>query len=194
MRAGGQRSPHVGAPRPCRLMPERCLPLTLRQAARVCTNPFGVVFVAAFPSPVANLREDRMASSPQDQHRWLDRFLGDWTYQMIASMGPGKPPEVHSGRESVTSIGGFWVVAEAQGELASADHTTVLTLGFDPIKGRYIGTFVGSMMPDLWLYEGDLDSTGTTLTLHTEGPSFTTEGARARYRDVLRFESSDRRT
>ena len=136
-----------------------------------------------------------MSSNPQGQHRWLDRFVGDWTYEMKASAAPGQPPELQSGTENVRSLGGFWVVAEASGtSAAGVNSASFLALGFDPAKGRYIGTFVGSMMPDLWLYDGELDSTGTTLTLHTEGPSFTAEGKRAKYRDVMRFESDDRRT
>jgi hypothetical protein len=50
------------------------------------------------------------------------------------------------------------------------------------------------MMAHLWVYEGELDPAGTSLTLHTGGPSYEDETRIARYRDVIRLESDDERT
>jgi hypothetical protein len=72
--------------------------------------------------------------------------------------------------------------------------TTLITLGFDPQKKRYVGTWVGSMMTNLWVYEGELDNTGRVLTLASEGPSMSGDGGTARYKDVIEFTSDDRRT
>ena len=92
------------------------------------------------------------------------------------------------------SIGGLWVQAEGRGEMpGGGDLVMVLTLGYDPKKKRYVGTWVGSMMANLWVYDGALDATGKVLTLETEGPDMTAEGKTAKYKDVIEFKSDDHR-
>jgi hypothetical protein len=71
--------------------------------------------------------------------------------------------------------------------------TTLATLGYDPQKQRYVGTFIGSMMTHLWVYDGTLDAAGRVLTLDTEGPDFSAEGKMAKYKDVIEFKSDDHR-
>jgi hypothetical protein len=68
-----------------------------------------------------------------------------------------------------------------------------MTLGYDPQKKAYVGTFVGSMMTNLWVYEGQLDASGTVLTLDTEGPGMGADGKPAKYRDIIEIKSSDQR-
>lgn len=136
-----------------------------------------------------------MTAEPQAEHRWLDRLVGEWTSEAEATMEPGQPPATFSGSESVRTLGGLWVVAEGCGEMPGGDvMTTMMTLGYDPPKGRYVGTFVGSMMTHLWLYEGSLDVAGQVLTLDTEGPDFATGGkTMAKFKDVIEFRSDDHR-
>ena len=137
-----------------------------------------------------------MSTGRQAEHEWLDRFVGEWTYVMVASAEPGKPPESYEGTESVRSVGGLWVVCEGRGDSPTGEPTTtIMSIGYDPAKRRYRGTFIGSMMPDLWIYEGEVDrKTGNSLTMYTEGPSFTDEGKRASYRDTIEFQGNDQRT
>ena len=99
-------------------------------------------------------------------------------------MEPDKPAEKFTGSESVRSIGGFWVQCEGRGQMGDASDTggiavTVMTLGYHPQKGRFVGTWIGSMMSHLWIYDGSLDASEKVLTLNAEGPSFTAEGTLA---------------
>ena len=48
--------------------------------------------------------------------------------------------------------------------------TTQITLGYDPAKKRFVGTWLGSMMTHLWIYDGELSADERTLTLSSEGP------------------------
>lgn len=131
------------------------------------------------------------AAEPQKEHEWLQKLLGDWTSEMPA--GPDTSEQCQ-GTESVRSIGGLWVLAEGRGEMpGGGPATTLMTLGYDPQKKRYVGTWVGSMMTHLWVYEGELDATGKVLTLNSEGPSFDGEGKMAKYQDKITFESDDHR-
>jgi hypothetical protein len=135
-----------------------------------------------------------MHAEPQQEHQWLQKLVGDWTSEAECSMGPDKPMEKFTGTESVRSIGGLWMMCEGRGEMpGGGTATTVMTLGYDPVKKRYVGTFLGSMMTHLWIYEGELDPSGKVLTLDTEGPSFTGDGKMAKYKDVIEFKSDDHR-
>jgi hypothetical protein len=136
-----------------------------------------------------------MHAEPQNEHRWLHQLIGNWTYEHEAAMGPGQPTQKLRGRESARSLGGVWVVCEGEGEMPGGGAAnTIMTLGYDPAKKHYVGTWIGSMMHNLWVYEGDLDPAGKALTLESEGPSFAGDGKMAKYRDVIEFQSQDHRT
>ena len=132
--------------------------------------------------------------APQKEHQWLQKLVGEWTYESEASMGPDKPAELFRGTESVRSLGGFWTLGEGQGEMPDgATGTTLMTLGYDPQKKRFVGTFIGSMMTNLWIYDGELDKDERVLTLNTEGPDFTNPDKTVKFRDVIEFRSDDHR-
>jgi hypothetical protein len=74
--------------------------------------------------------------------------------------------------------------------------TMLLSLGYDPGKERYVGTWVGSMMTHMWLYDGELDASGRILTLNSEGPDMSPgadSGKLAKYKDVIEFKTADHR-
>jgi hypothetical protein len=71
--------------------------------------------------------------------------------------------------------------------------TTLMTLGYDPARKRYAGTWIGSMMSHLWIYDGWLNETATVLTLESEGPSMAGDGTMAKYRDIIDLQNDDHR-
>ena len=70
--------------------------------------------------------------------------------------------------------------------------TTILTLGFSGEKNKYIGSWIGSMMDHMWVYEGDVEPDGRTLNLYTRGPTMSGEGM-ADYREQIVFLENDHR-
>jgi hypothetical protein len=130
-----------------------------------------------------------MKIEPQQEHRWLEQLLGEWT--VTSDMMPDSGGEWV---ERVRSLHGLWVVAEGTGEMPGGGAaTTLMTLGYDPRRQCYVGTWVGSMMTHLWVYEGHLDATGKVLTLDCEGMDFETEGRMTRYQDIITIKSPDYR-
>ena len=128
--------------------------------------------------------------APQKEHRWLQKLVGEWTYEPAA----GETNKKSTGTESVRSLGGLWVLAEGQGEMPDgAPASTLMTLGYDPQRKRIVGTWIGSMMTHLWVYDGELDPAERVLTLNSEGPSMSGDGTMARYQDVIEFKSADHR-
>ena len=133
-------------------------------------------------------------AEPQQEHRWLQKFVGDWVYEGECLMGPDQPPEKNTGTESVRAIGELWIMGEGKGEMPGGEPATMfLTVGYDPQQKKYVGSWIGSMMTHLWVYEGALDESGKILTLESDGPDFVIEGKTARYRDTFEFASDDHR-
>jgi hypothetical protein len=132
--------------------------------------------------------------TPQKEHQWLHRLVGEWTVEGECIMGPDQPPMKNTGRETVRSLGGLWTIGEGTNDVpGDGACDSVMTLGFDPQSGRFVGTFIASMMTHLWTYSGTLDPTGKVLTLDAEGPSFSGNGAMAKYQDIIEFVSDDHR-
>jgi hypothetical protein len=128
------------------------------------------------------------------QHRWLHRLRGEWSYESTALMGSRDPPGKVSGVESVRALGDFWVVAGGQGGMpGGGEASTLMTLGYNPETRSFVGSWVGSMMPWLWTYDGWLDATEQVLTLETEGPSLAAPDTLAKYRDVIEWLDADHR-
>lgn len=138
-----------------------------------------------------------MQAEPQTEHRWLQQLVGEWTSEAEMIMDSSKPAETARGTEHVRSLGGLWILAEGQGEMPGGGTATMLlTLGFDPQRKRYVGTWVGSMMTHMWVYDGELDPSGKILTLNSEGPDMSpgaAPGKRAKYKDVIEIKSADHR-
>ena len=136
-----------------------------------------------------------MKAEPQKEHHWLQKLVGEWNYEHEAAMAPDQPKEKFTGTEIVRSVGGLWTIGEGTTHAHGGTATTLMTLGYDPQKKRFVGTFVGSMMTHMWVYEGTLDASGKILTLDTEGPNFAPGAAgMTKYKDIIEFKSDDYRT
>jgi hypothetical protein len=83
-----------------------------------------------------------MKTELHKKHDWLQKLVGEWTYETEATMGSEQLSEKATGTESVRSLDGLWIIAEGQGEMPGCGvATTMLTLGYDPHKQRYVGTW-----------------------------------------------------
>jgi hypothetical protein len=141
-----------------------------------------------------------MQVEPQKEHKWLQNLVGDWTFECECITGPDMAPSKFTGTDSVRSLGGVWMLCEGKGEMPGGGYgINLMTLGYDPAKKRFVGSFIGSMFTNLWIYEGKLDAAEKVLTLDCEGPAFTpdgkpAEGKTAKYQDIIEFISNDHRT
>lgn len=141
-----------------------------------------------------------METTAQKEHKWLQQLVGEWEGEGEGTMEPGKPPIEFRGTVSFRPLGDLWVVGEGEGTSASegaeecGSGATLMTLGYDPQRGRFVGAFIASMMTHMWVYDGALGADGKEVTLDTEGPNMAAEGQLARFRDVLRIEDDDHHT
>jgi hypothetical protein len=130
-------------------------------------------------------------AKPTKEHAFLERLVGNWD---VIADAMASNPEHATWRETVRSLNGLWFVAEGHGEMPGGGAaSTMLTLGYDPKKQRYVGNWVDSILNHMWVYEGRLDDDGHTLRLDTEGPDMEHEGRTARYQETMTFEGDNAR-
>ncbi len=138
--------------------------------------------------------EELCNAKPVKEHKWLDKLLGNWTYEGEAIMGPDKPTLKSSGSETIRSLGGLWIIAEGVGKMPDGEEgKTFMTLGYNPKTKRFPGSWIGSMMTHMWVYDGEMDKSEKILTLNTEGPSFTDPSKSAKFQDIIEIVSEDER-
>ncbi|CAN5337661.1 DUF1579 domain-containing protein [soil metagenome] len=133
-----------------------------------------------------------MMPKPEKEHEWLKAFVGEWENEGECAMDP-KNPQKCKGTETVKSLGGFWIVSEMKGDFGGMPITGTMTLGYDANKKKYVGTWVDSMTPLLWKYEGTVDSTGKILTLESEGPNMLDPTKTCKFRDITEFKADGTR-
>src|SRR5690606_14313146 len=110
------------------------------------------------------------APEPTAEHQWLQQLVGEWKMEGSATTPDGGTMN-SIGTETVKSLGGLWIIGEGEGSMPDGSPAQMrVTIGFDASKGKFVGSWVGSMMTGQWVYEGELDEARKVLTLNTEGP------------------------
>ena len=143
---------------------------------------------------LAQSPEPAKQAKPARDHAWLKQLLGEWEAQYKMYFQPGQPPAESTGTDNVRALGELWVIAETKTTMMGAPYSGVMTLGYDPQKERFQGTWVDSFGGQLWIYKGTLNDAGDTLTLETEGPSLQSPGKTALYKEVIKFTGEGSRT
>jgi Protein of unknown function (DUF1579) len=103
--------------------------------------------------------------------------------QMEIFCDPALPPMRTTGKEHARMLGGFWLVTEAVSESTEMPCSNIITLGYHPGKGKYIGSCVDTMMSHLWLYEGAAE--GNKLVLSTYGECPDKPGPVRQFREIM---------
>ena len=128
---------------------------------------------------------------PEKEHAFLKKFAGTWESASDCTMAPGQTPMKTTATSTNRMIGEFWLVNEIKSTGGGAKVTAFQTIGYDPAKKKYFGTWVDSMFGHMWHYEGTVSEDKTTLTLEADGPNFMTGKGTTKFRDVYRFETAD---
>jgi hypothetical protein len=125
--------------------------------------------------------------APTEEHKWLQKLVGEWTY--AGEMKMGEEVMKSTGTETIKAFGGYWTVGEMSGQMPGSESvsTSVISLGYDDAKKKFVGTFISDMMGFMWVYEGSRK--GNVLTLDAEGPSFKGDGTMAKYQDIIDVKS-----
>ncbi len=128
--------------------------------------------------------------TPKKEHEWLQRFLGEWQATGESPATGDQPASTWTSTERFRQIGPLWLQSDAESTMPDGTPASMqLTLGYNSQRQKFVGTWLGSMMDFLWVYEGELSSDGNTLTLNTQGPDMSEgqPGPLTPYRDIHVF-------
>ncbi len=94
-----------------------------------------------------------MQTETTNEHRWLQKLVGKWMAEGEGGDGAGHPAEVEDSEQVGARGRRLWVQGRSEGEMPGCGHAvTVMTLGYDPTRKHFVGTFIGSMMTHMWVY------------------------------------------
>jgi hypothetical protein len=133
------------------------------------------------------------AQAPAAPEKWVQQLVGEWESEAKLIFAPGQPPVESKGSESVRAVGN-WILAETKATTPLGPMTGIMTVGYDPEKKHFVGTWIDSMNSYLWSYKGTLDATGKILTLEAEGPNPAEPGKLGKFRDVIEVKGKDEKT
>lgn len=125
-------------------------------------------------------------STPNENHKLLDAFVGDWDYTVKWWMAPGTEPEVSTGTTSIKWImGGRFLKEKAAGTSMGQPFEGMGIMGYDNEKKKYESVWIDNMGTGMAKDTGTYDP--ATKTIIQEGTfSCPTEGDKT-YRSVTKI-------
>jgi hypothetical protein len=139
----------------------------------------GMVGLLLVATPSLCAQEGLPKAEPTKEHQWLKQFVGQWE------------GDVASTAANTRLLDGLWMVSDIKAKMGDKDMSAMLTLGYDQQKKKYVGTWIDTAIPHLWVYEGTVDASGKILTLETQGPNPAEAGKVTKMRDVIEVKSPD---
>src|SRR5262249_5080523 len=122
---------------------------------RTATLALGLV-VSILAAPA--LAQQPPTASPEHKVFALEEGTWDATIKAFTA-GPDADPAVSKGMEVNTLMpGGMWVLSKFEGEMGGIKFEGRGQFGYDPLKKKYIGTWIDSMSPMLTVLDGSYDS------------------------------------
>jgi hypothetical protein len=136
-------------------------------SARSLVAALALVTLAA----AARAQDAPLYMTPTRQHEEMAREVGVWDAETTTWAEPNAEPEKGKGLETNRMIGKFWLASKFEGEFMGEEFSGEMHLGWDPIKKKYIGTWVDTVSPFLFTVEGEYDVANHTLTCMMTGTS-----------------------
>jgi hypothetical protein len=121
---------------------------------------------------------------PGPEHEKLKQFEGVWDGTVAFGGSESKGTATYK-----MGLGGFWLTLEFRGEFGGEKFEGRGTTGYDPIKKKYVSSWVDSMGPAMMSMEGAFNKDGTTYTETGEGPGM--DGKPVKMKSVYEFKDKD---
>lgn len=147
---------------------------------------FSLAIVFAIGFQQSNL--NAQAAGPE--YDIFKKDVGEWDVEITTFMTESGKPEVTKGTESNRMMGGFWLIANFEGNLGGQDFKGHGIYGYDQQKRKYVGTWADSLGPVAMQTSGDYDKETETLTV--EGESVGPDGSPAVYKMATCYKDGKR--
>lgn len=99
---------------------------------------------------------------PAEENAWLQKFVGEWESKSEMRHSPDAEPIAATGTKSTRAVGTFWIVAEGKADVMGTTVESVMTLGYDVVKEKYVGTWIDSMTGICGITRGRLTNRATS--------------------------------
>src|SRR3954452_24846618 len=108
---------------------------------------------------------------PLPEHKVLAAEEGAWDARIrMYEKGPDAEPSVSKGSEVNEVLpGGLWVLSKFEGDFGGMKFQGRGQWGYDPVKKKYVGTWLDSISTVLSLLEGEYDAKTKTTTFVGDG-------------------------
>ena len=123
--------------------------------------------LTALGAAAAVLRPAQELPTASEHHAYLMRGVGEWEGTMTMH-AEGMSPEGVPCHDSITAVGDFWTRSSFSCDLMGMPFVGTGVTGYDPDKGKFVGTWVDNMTTRLTVMEGELE--GDALVMRYVGP------------------------
>lgn len=124
---------------------------------------------------------------PSPEQAKLAGLEGVWNAELEMMGATSKGVE-----KCTSSLGGFWIVTDFEGEFMGAPFHGHGVTGFDVARGKIVNVWVDSSGSPMTISEGSFDASGKKLVAESSGVDRT--GKPARFKHVTTINSRDSRT
>src|SRR5262245_60530145 len=102
---------------------------------------------------------------PGPEHEQLAKAAGTWD---VAIEGKDMPSSKGTS-EMKMALNGFWLFETFTADMGGAKFEGRAATGYDPLKGKYVSTWIDNMSPTMFATEGTFDAKTRTLTMVGDG-------------------------
>jgi hypothetical protein len=128
------------------------------------------------------------------EHKALADDVGVWDAEMFVYVPDSKEPvAAGNGVETRTLLsGGLWIVSEFKGDFAAMPYEGRGQNGYDPIKAKYVSSWIDSASSRMLVQEGTYDAKTKTVTMLGDGDKLET-GAPATLKTTIHKPDAENR-
>lgn len=131
----------------------------------------GTLTVAA-ARPALFQQEEMQMPQPTPEHAELQKHVGEYE-GTLTYFQPGMEEMSTTAQETVTSAGPFWTVSNFTCDFMGMPYEGHGCSGYDPVKKKYIGTWIDNMSSYLAVMEGEHDAAKSTTFMRWNAPDMT---------------------
>lgn len=126
------------------------------------------------------------APKPAKEHEFLKQNEGEWN---VHFGDDASSPAMGTTKYKMT-LGGLWLMSDAEMDMQGMKFSGHGMDSYDPVKKKFVGTWMDNMITSPIVFEGELSADGKTLTCTGKGPSGM-DGTTADYKMVTEYKDKN---
>ncbi len=141
----------------------------------------GLALAGTLTFATVNTMRAQVEHKPTAHHTMLLEGVGHWE-SVVSMPGPDGETQTTQAWENVEAVGPYFTKSNFRMAMGPGQfYTGHGVIGYDTTKGKFVGTWMGSMDPYLAVMEGDLNDKTGVLTMRWDGYNMMGEPAKHHY-------------